>query len=64
MPHQTPAVQRYLREAKRLVIKNDGLPVSQLVIPESHRRIAIQGIHNDAGHQGKEKSLWLARQRF
>jgi transposase InsO family protein len=70
---ETPAVQRYLREAKRLVIKNDtlyrtatldGLPVSQLVIPESHRRIAIQGIHNDAGHQGKEKSLWLARQRF
>jgi hypothetical protein len=55
---ETQAVQRYLREAKHLVIKNDtlyrtatldGLPVSQLVIPESHRRIAIQGMHNDAG---------------
>lgn len=68
-----PAVQKYIREANRLFIQNnilyrtatlDGQQVKQLVIPESHRNIAMKGIHNDAGHQGKEKTLWLGRQRF
>ena len=27
-------------------------------------KIALQGIHGEAGHQGKEKSPWLGRQRF
>lgn len=29
-----------------------------------NRDFAFQGIHNDAGHQGRDKTLWLAKQRF
>lgn len=36
----------------------------QLVVPHSFRVTALQGIHNDVGHPGKDKTLWLARQRF
>lgn len=36
----------------------------QLVVPQSYRVTALQGIHNDLGHPGKDKTLWLARQRF
>lgn len=70
---EPPAVRRYLREINRLSIHDgilyrtatlDGQQVRQLLIPESYRNIAIKGIHNDAGHQGKEKTLWLGRQRF
>ena len=42
----------------------DGQKVKQLVLPESHRNEAFKGIHIDVGHPGKEKTLWLARQRF
>jgi len=35
-----------------------------LVVPEYFRSICLSGIHDDVGHQGKEKSLWLAKQRF
>lgn len=70
---ESPAVQKYFREANKLFLHNnilyrsatlDGQQVRQLVIPESHRNIAMKGIHNDAGHQGKDKTLWLGRQRF
>lgn len=66
-------VQKFFREYKNLIIENDilyrttsldGQQLKQLVLPDCYRKIAIRGIHNDAGHQGKEKSLWLARQRF
>jgi len=42
----------------------DGRPVKQLVVPTAHRATAINGVHRDAGHPGKDKALWLARQRF
>ena len=66
-------VQKYLREWNRLYLEDgilfrtaslDGQPVRQLVIPESHKTITFQGIHSEVGHPGKEKSVWLARQRF
>ena len=70
---ERPEVQKYLREWRKLHIRGDvlyrtaaldGNPVEQLVVPESFRSRALKGIHDDTGHQGKEKSLWLARQRF
>ena len=66
-------VQRYFREWKKLYIKEgilyrraiiDDQKVNQLVLPEVYREVAFQGIHRDTGHPGKEKTLWLARQRF
>ena len=43
---------------------NNGESVKQLVLPVSFHEIALKGIHDEVGHPGKEKSLWLARQRF
>ena len=66
-------VQKYLREWGKLHLKGgilyrtatlDGQTVEQLVVPSSFRARAMRGIHDDAGHQGKEKTLWLAKQRF
>ena len=71
--HESPVVQKILREWKRLKLEqnvlyrmssNNGESVKQLVLPVSFHEIALKGIHDEVGHPGKEKSLWLARQRF
>ncbi|KAI5620002.1 hypothetical protein C0J50_20439, partial [Silurus asotus] len=36
----------------------------QYVVPESLRMAVLKGIHDDAGHQGQQRSLGFARQRF
>ncbi len=36
----------------------------QYVVPASLRMAVLKGIHDDAGHQGQQRSLGLARQRF
>ena len=70
---ETAEVQKYLRVYKKLELNNDvlyktsthdGQRVKQLVLPECFRQVALEGIHNDIGHPGKEKTLWLARQRY
>ena len=66
-------VKSLLRDMSRLIIENgvlyrtatvDGQPVRQLILPASHQTIAFQGVHDQVGHPGHEKSLWLARHRF
>ena len=66
-------VQKYLREWKKLHLEGhilyrtaslDGQQVRQLVIPAAYKDIALSGVHDEAGHQAKDKTLWLARQRF
>ena len=66
-------VQKFMREWKRLHLEDDilyrtafldGEEVRQLVVPEHFKDIALIGVHDDVGHQGKDKTLWLARQRF
>ena len=70
---ESPAVQKLLRQWKYLEVQDgtlyrttmqNGEPVRQLVLPESFRSTALKGVHDDVGHPGKEKTLWLARQRF
>ena len=70
---ESPVVQKFLREWKKLHLKDnvlyrtaalDGQTVEQLVIPSSFRSRAMSGVHDEVGHQGKEKTLWLAKQRF
>ncbi|KAL7833124.1 hypothetical protein SRHO_G00301420 [Serrasalmus rhombeus] len=36
----------------------------QYVVPASLIELALQGVHDDAGHQGQSRTLYLARQRF
>ncbi len=38
--------------------------IYQYVVPASLRMAVLKGIHDDAGHQGQQCSLGLARQRF
>ncbi|XP_062612631.1 uncharacterized protein LOC134274364 [Saccostrea cucullata] len=73
MKKEDYSVQRFFREWKKLYLKDgilyrkaiiDEREVSQLVIPKVYREVAFQGIHRDTGHPGKEKTLWLARQRY
>ena len=70
---ESPEVQKYLREWSKLHLVEgvlhrtatlDGRETKQLVIPGSFRSVALRGVHDEAGHQGKEKTLWLAKQRF
>jgi transposase InsO family protein len=66
-------VKSLLRDYSSLVLDNDvlyrtasvdGEKVRQLIIPSSFRSVAFRGVHDDVGHPGFEKSIWLARQRF
>lgn len=70
---EQPKVRKYLRERKRIAFDDgvlyrvatvDGYEVKQLLFPEAYRAQALKGVHDDVGHQGKENTLWLARQRF
>ena len=38
--------------------------VYQLVLPESEREQALQGLHDDIGHLGRDRTLQLLRARF
>lgn len=73
LARESLSVQKYLREWSRLQLDGDilyriasldGHQVKQLVLPESYHQLALKLVHDDTGHQGKEKTLWLAKQRF
>ena len=34
------------------------------VVPSAHRRTALNGVHRDAGHQGQQRTLALAKEHF
>ena len=38
--------------------------VSQLVLPPVYRDVVFQGLHDDAGHQGRDRTLFLIKSRF
>ncbi|XP_052218349.1 uncharacterized protein LOC127835972 [Dreissena polymorpha] len=42
----------------------DGQDVLQLVLLESYRDWAMKGLHDDVGHQGRDRTFWLVKQRF
>ena len=66
---------RYVRQYPKLVIKNGVLfrkkiddttmrDIFQLVLPPNYRQLALQGLHDDIGHLGRERTLDLVQQRF
>ena len=42
--------------------KTEGLLA--FVVPTAHRCMALNGMHRDAGHQGQQRTLVLAEERF
>ncbi|KAL7824273.1 hypothetical protein SRHO_G00342580 [Serrasalmus rhombeus] len=67
-------VRLLLREHSKLVLKEGvlyrkikrpgGETFYQLVIPQSHRGQAFEGVHDEVGHMGFERTIELARARF
>ena len=65
--------QSFLRQWDSLFLKDDilyrrhnlnGTTVNQLVLPEIYRDIALVGLHDEAGHQGRDRTLSLVKSRF
>ena len=38
-------------------LKEDDQEKQQLVLPEVYRREVLQGLHNDVGHPGRERTM-------
>jgi hypothetical protein len=36
----------------------------QLVLPVEYREMVLKGLHDDAGHQGRDRTLYLVTSRF
>lgn len=71
---EEPEVVLLLRERSKLllvdgvlhrkILNQRGEAFHQLVIPKSHRQRAFEGVHDEVGHMGIERTLELARARF
>ncbi|KAL5020582.1 hypothetical protein ScPMuIL_002335, partial [Solemya velum] len=66
-------VQKFLREWKNFIFTDgilyrstvlDGQSTQQLVLPSSYKELVLKGLHDDVGHQGRDRTSWLVRQRF
>jgi hypothetical protein len=42
----------------------NGFPVSQLVLPEIYIDVVFSGLHDEAGHQGRDRTISLIKSRF
>ena len=65
--------QKVLKDWDNLFLKDDilyrkhslnGIDVNQLVLPEVYRDIALQGLHDEASHQGRDCTMSLVKSRF
>jgi transposase InsO family protein len=45
-------------------VKTDEDTIYQLVLPRALRKTALEGIHDNVGHPGRDRTLSLARERF
>ena len=48
----------------RRVTPSDAKPRLQLILPPSHRNMAIEGCHDQVGHLGQDRVLELLRDHF
>lgn len=71
--HETESVRRYLREWPNLFLKEGvlfrhgyvcGHAVDQLVLPEAFHDVVFTGLHDNAGHQGIDRTNSLVKSRF
>ena len=70
---ETQEVSKYFREWSKLYFSNNilyrttvlnGVETEQLVLPVRYRSIVLQHLHDDVGHQGRDRTLSLVRARF
>ena len=48
----------------REVNDDDNITLQQLVLPKVYHKTVLQGLHNDVGHPGQDRTLSLVRERF
>jgi transposase InsO family protein len=72
LAHEGSGARKLLRAWDDIVDSDDvlyrsvileGQPVRQLLLPETMRDKVLESLHDQLGHQGKEKTLQLVRQR-
>ncbi|CAG2192698.1 unnamed protein product [Mytilus edulis] len=70
---QPLGTRKLLYDWDKLVIKKEVLyrvsklndeTIYQLILPAAYRDIALRGLHDDAGHQGRDRTLYLVNSRF
>ena len=71
--HRDSQTQTLCREFSHLVLR-DGVIYRksqanvqvryQLVLPSEYWEVALKGLHDDVGHPGKDRTLWLLQERF
>lgn len=73
MALEEESVYKLLREWDKLILKDDvlyrqsqlyGESVTQLVLPVAYQDFALTGYHDDAGHQGRDRTGYLIKSRF
>ena len=73
MALEEESVYKLLREWDKLILKDDilyrqsqlyGENVTQLVLPVAYHDLALTGYHDDAGHQGRDRTGYLIKSRF
>ena len=70
---ESTAVRKLLNEWDKLVFRDgilyrkgilNGEITHQLIVPVDYREVALKGLHDDAGHQGRDRTLYLVKSRF
>nr|XP_034334873.1 uncharacterized protein LOC117692026 [Crassostrea gigas] len=73
LQQESEPVRLLLREWRQLVAERGilvrkaviaGEEVRQLVLPGKYRSSVLIGLHDDMGHQGRDRTYWLVQQRF
>ena len=72
--HTSPSVdRRYFKDSERLFMSHDVLyrkvtlneqEFEQLVLPMAFREVVFNAFHDDLGHQGRDHTTSLIKQRF
>ena len=70
---ECPDVRRYLRDWNKLKLKDNvlyrtttvsGEEYDQLIVPTTIKDTILQSLHDDMGHQGRDRTSWLVKTMF
>ena len=71
--YQHPEVRKFLKDWNKLNIKDgvlyrhttiNGLEYNQLIAPAAVKDTILKALHDDQGHQGRDRTAWLVKTRF
>ena len=71
--YEHPEVRKFLKNWNKLNIKDgvlyrhttiNGLEYNQLIAPAAVKDTILKALHDDQGHQGRDRTAWLVKTRF